>query len=720
MASLAVDTNAEAQQLLEAEGNALWTNIRQIGTGGSGSVVFKAYDKYVEQDVALKVIKVEREADRQRLEREPKALEKIFASDLDDTNICKFYKWGYLANPTWLYIKMELADGGTLSERLATLQEPMSEREALQMALSILSALATVHEKKLVHRDIKPQNILLVDSAYKLADFGLAFEPTDTVPAAANTFQTMSLGGTPQYSSPEQLMEQTLAPQTDLWSLAVTMYQCLSGRLPFGEHPAMAIGNIMSRNPPPSLVDVSNGRVAPEVASIVAKAMAFDPNDRFLSATAMADAIRDALSDYDVFISYRRTHQEYGRKIKEELRRHGLKAFLDIDPEDGLTIGDFQAQLERVLEHTPTVFMLVTPAPSGPDQRAAGGIDRSSVSSMGHIVEYLNRGWTDWCELEMRRSLELHKQIVPIYSKSWNGEPYIGAELGKIGHLDSVKQLRSLNAFDVDVNDVTSGVERIVQHLRKKNLDRSKMSSQEKLKDEEEKALLKAKLISERRKKEEAERLRREEEVRRKKEEEERLRREEEERHKREEALSKKIEELQQIEHLKHVSTECLKGIYETLKRLNLPVDDLLGITGKQTLDLRQIGDAGAQAIGEALKVNQTLQTLNLWNNQIGAAGAQAIGEALKVNQTLQTLCLSDNEIGYAGAAAIGDALKVNTTLQTLNLRYNQIGAAGAQAIGDALKVNQTLQTLVLGLIGDAGKAVIKAAWAGRSDKLYC
>ena len=197
MASLAVDTNTEAQHLLEAEGNALWTNIRHIGTGGSGSVVFKAYDKYVEQDVALKVIKVEREADRQRLEREPKALEKIFASDLDDTNICKFYKWGYLKDPTWLYIKMELADGGTLFERLTTLQEPMSEREALQMVLSVLSALTTVHEKKLVHRAIKPQNILLVGSTYKLSDFGLAFEPTDA-PVAEQTFQTLSSGGTPQ------------------------------------------------------------------------------------------------------------------------------------------------------------------------------------------------------------------------------------------------------------------------------------------------------------------------------------------------------------------------------------------------------------------------------------------------------------------------------------------------------------------------------------------
>jgi serine/threonine protein kinase len=356
----------------------------------------------------------------------------------------------------------------------------------------------------------------------------LAFEPTDA-PAAANTFQTMSLGGTPQYSSPEQLMEQTLTSQSDLWSLAVTMYQCLSGRLPFGEQPMVAVGKILSRDrdPPPDLVETSYGRVAPEVASIISKAMAFDPNDRFISATAMADAIRDALSDYDVFISYRREHKEYGRKIKDELSKHGLKAFLDVDPEDGLTLGPFQAQLERVLLHTPTVFMLITPSPSGPDQSATGGIDRSVLSSMDNVAAYLKLGWTDYCEVEMKRSLELHKQIVPIYSKSWNGEAYIGTELGKIGHLDSVKQLRSLNAFDVDVSDVTPGVERIVQHLRKYNLDWSKMSSQEKLKERDEKLLLKAKLIGEQRKQEEK-RLRREEEERqreierRKKEEEER------------------------------------------------------------------------------------------------------------------------------------------------------------------------------------------------------
>ena len=505
--NMADDASArtDAQRLLEAEGNALWTNVQHIGTGGSGSVVFKAFDKYVEEDVALKMTRIVRESDRRRIEREAKALEKIFASDLDDTHICKFYKWGYLAERTWLYIKMEYAGGGTLFEHLAARQEPMAEREVLKTALSILSALATVHGKNLVHRDIKPQNILLVGTEYKLADFGLAFEPTAAAAApGANTFQTMSFGGTPQYSSPEQLMEQPLTPHTDLWSLAVTMYQCVSGQLPFGEQPMMAVGKILAvkESPPPDLVKVSDGRVSPEVAAIITRAMAFDPADRFPSAAAMADAIRDALSDYDVFISYRRTHQEYGKKIKRALGAHGLKAFLDVDPEDGLTLGPFQAQLERVLEHTPTVFMLITPAPSGPDERATGGIDRSSISSMAHVAAYLKRGWNDWCELEMKRSLELHKEIVPIFSTNVD----IGAELGKIGHLDSVKDLRSLNAFAVDVDDVTPGVERIVQHIRMKNVDRSKMSSMDRLKEDEDKALMRAKLISERRQKEEEER----------------------------------------------------------------------------------------------------------------------------------------------------------------------------------------------------------------------
>ncbi|XP_011270487.1 hypothetical protein, variant 1 [Capsaspora owczarzaki ATCC 30864] len=110
-------------------------------------------------------------------------------------------------------------------------------------------------------------------------------------------------------------------------------------------------------------------------------------------------------------------------------------------------------------------------------------------------------------------------------------------------------------------------------------------------------------------------------------------------------------------------------------------------------LDFRFImfGDAGAQAIAVALKVNTTLTKIDLHGNQIGEVGAQAIAEALKVNTTLTKLYLRGNRVGDAGAQAIAEALKVNTTLTKLYLQYNQIGHVGAQAIADALKVNTTL-----------------------------
>ena len=105
--------------------------------------------------------------------------------------------------------------------------------------------------------------------------------------------------------------------------------------------------------------------------------------------------------------------------------------------------------------------------------------------------------------------------------------------------------------------------------------------------------------------------------------------------------------------------------------------------TDMVSLDLRykQIRDAGAIALAEALKVNTSLTSLGLRNNEIGDAGAIALAKALKVNTSLTSLDLHYNEIGVAGAIALAEALKVNTTLTTLDLRINQIGAAGAIAL---------------------------------------
>jgi len=104
-----------------------------------------------------------------------------------------------------------------------------------------------------------------------------------------------------------------------------------------------------------------------------------------------------------------------------------------------------------------------------------------------------------------------------------------------------------------------------------------------------------------------------------------------------------------------------------------------------------QIGDAGAAALAEALKVNKSLTTLDFSQNSIGDAGAAAIAEALNMNKSLTTLYISRNSIGDAGAAAIAEALKVNKSLTTLNVSYNRIGDAGKAALAASARPGCTV-----------------------------
>ncbi|KJE93544.1 hypothetical protein CAOG_08774 [Capsaspora owczarzaki ATCC 30864] len=146
-----------------------------------------------------------------------------------------------------------------------------------------------------------------------------------------------------------------------------------------------------------------------------------------------------------------------------------------------------------------------------------------------------------------------------------------------------------------------------------------------------------------------------------------------------------------------HISDVGARAIAETLK-VNKTVAEV-------TLRQNQIGDAGAQAFAEALKVNTNLRWLNLSSTQLGDAGARAIAETLKVNTTLKYLYLNRNQIGDAGAQSIAEALKVNTTLIDLHLHTNRIGDAGAQAIAAALGENKTMTELHLwnNCIGQVG-----------------
>ena len=138
----------------------------------------------------------------------------------------------------------------------------------------------------------------------------------------------------------------------------------------------------------------------------------------------------------------------------------------------------------------------------------------------------------------------------------------------------------------------------------------------------------------------------------------------------------------------------------------NDPKQRVLALTNKN------IEDAEAQSLANALRINQTLQTLRLIDNQIGPRGAEALANTLRVNQTLQTLNLSHNQITEAGAQAFAIALAVNQTLRKLYLPCNHIGKSGIQALATALTVNHFLQTLVLdrNQIGDVGAQALATA----------
>jgi Ran GTPase-activating protein (RanGAP) involved in mRNA processing and transport len=144
-------------------------------------------------------------------------------------------------------------------------------------------------------------------------------------------------------------------------------------------------------------------------------------------------------------------------------------------------------------------------------------------------------------------------------------------------------------------------------------------------------------------------------------------------------------------------------------------VADTLRVNGTVTkvfLSNNAIGNDGVRALGDAVRVNTTVTTLNLRDNSIGAEGARAVADALRVNATISILRLECNSIGADGVRALADGLKVNSTVTELNLYLNSIGDDGARAVADALRVNSTLTDVKLwhNSIGDGGARAVADA----------
>ena len=214
---------------------------KTLGSGGMADV-YLAHDEVLDRDVALKVLSRRYANDEEFVKRFKKEAQS--AAVLSHPNIVPVYDRGELEGGTH-YITMEYVPGGTLKDRIRK-EGPLPPREAVGLALKVARAIQAAHQSGLIHRDVKPQNILLTDSGdAKVADFGIA----RAVNATTTTSQNLILG-TAQYMSPEQARGEPVSQKSDLYSLGVVMYEMLTGELPY--HPG---------NPVMVPAEAANGRL---------------------------------------------------------------------------------------------------------------------------------------------------------------------------------------------------------------------------------------------------------------------------------------------------------------------------------------------------------------------------------------------------------------------------------------------------------------------------
>lgn len=248
--------------------------LEKLGQGGMG-VVYRAYDPRLRRHVALKFLNQEMTTDagrEQSLWNEARA-----AAALDHPNICTIYEIGQLDGKP--YISMAYVSGQSLKKKLATGALPFEE--AVELAIQIAMGLQAAHEAGIIHRDVKPSNMLVsTGGVVKIVDFGLALLKS------VERMQRGDLSGTPAYMSPEQAYGLELDQRADLWSLGVTIYEMATGRLPFQGSDIATIRRaiLTSTDMPTPLQPAEAYRL---LEPIIRRALAHDRSDRYLSAAAM-------------------------------------------------------------------------------------------------------------------------------------------------------------------------------------------------------------------------------------------------------------------------------------------------------------------------------------------------------------------------------------------------------------------------------------------------
>jgi eukaryotic-like serine/threonine-protein kinase len=259
----------------------------RLGVGGM-STVLEAFDRRLERHVAVKLLAEHLADDRQFVARFRR--EALAAARLVHPNIVQVFDFGLDERSGRHYIVMELIRGQSGAEILRD-AGVLGVQEALSMVLQACRGLDYAHRNGVVHRDVKPGNLLRAeDDVVKLADFGIAKAVTDE---SAIT-QVGSVIGTAAYLAPEQAAGEQVGPPADLYALGVVTYQFLSGRLPYEAQSLTELALKQMREIPPPL-DELNPDVTPQLAVAVDRALALDPNDRYPDAESFRDALTDGV-----------------------------------------------------------------------------------------------------------------------------------------------------------------------------------------------------------------------------------------------------------------------------------------------------------------------------------------------------------------------------------------------------------------------------------------
>jgi serine/threonine protein kinase/lipoprotein NlpI len=269
-----------------------------LGKGGMGEV-YLAQDTRLRRKVAIKFLlagsMLTVQANK-RLLREARAV-----ALLDHPNICSIYEIREETNR--VFIVMQYVEGDTLLSRME--KQPFSLSEALDVAIQIAEALSAAHESGIIHRDIKPQNVIINrQGQVKVLDFGLAkiIEPAEGT-SAEERFDSLvteenTIIGTPVYMSPEQAKGAHLDSRSDLFSLGAVLFECVTGHKPFaGDSLAEIFTNIIHLHPQPA--STFNPAISPQLDAVLVKALAKEASERFLSANEMLTElrrVRDTLS----------------------------------------------------------------------------------------------------------------------------------------------------------------------------------------------------------------------------------------------------------------------------------------------------------------------------------------------------------------------------------------------------------------------------------------